>query len=221
MSTAKAISSKKSKPNKLAVDLKKLKPSESQKLLELAIQKYPTFANEVSKAIKTAKSREKQESIQKFYDDLLARLYGILEGPYYDSDDHEMVKMKRWGMLDETDQGALCDVYQQIRKSVNSATANEKYEIAFKALLVCWNSVSTAQEEKTEEEKWEDDLSQSIDEAKNVVKEMALEWMRKDGEINEDIYKWVLTLLNEEVTQVEGFEELLEELEDEYLAENE
>jgi hypothetical protein len=95
MCAAKVISSKKSKPNKLATDLKKLKPSESQKLLELAIQKYPTFANEVSKAIKTAESRIKQESIQKFYDDLLATFYGCLEGPEYDSDDLDMVTMKR------------------------------------------------------------------------------------------------------------------------------
>jgi hypothetical protein len=53
------------------------------------------------------------------------------------------------------------------------------------------------------------------------VKEMALEWMRKDGGINEDIYKWVLTLLNKEVRRLEGFEELMGELEEEFLAENE
>jgi hypothetical protein len=112
-------------------------------------------------------------------------------------------------------------VYQQIRKSVNSATANETYEIAFKALLVCWNSVSTAQEKKSEEEKRADDLSESIDEAISVAKEMALEWMRKNGEINEDIYKWVLALLNQEVRRLQGFEELMGELEEEFLAENE
>jgi hypothetical protein len=54
MCAAKVISSKKSKPNKLATGLKKLKLSESQKLLELAIQKYPAFANEVAKAIKNS-----------------------------------------------------------------------------------------------------------------------------------------------------------------------
>jgi hypothetical protein len=164
---------------------------------------------------KTAESREKQESIQKFYEDLLAGLYGILEGPEYDSVDYDMEKMKSYGLLDGIDESELSDVYQQIRKSVNSATKNETYEIAFQALLVSWKSVSTAHQESR------NDLSKSIDEAKRVAKEMALEWMRKDGEINEDIYKWVLALLNQEVRQLEGFEELMGELEEEFLSENE
>jgi hypothetical protein len=220
MCAAKVISSKKPKSNKLATDLKKLNPSESEKLIELAIQTYPSFVKEVSKAIKTAKSRIEWESTQKVYDDLVAELDGILEGPYYDSDDSEMEKLERWGLLEhDIDQIALSDVYERIGKTVDSSTANETYEVAFKTLLLCWKNVSATQKEKPEE-----DLSRSMDGVKSVAKDMALEWMRKDrkdGKINEDICKWVLALVSKDVRGVQGRDELMGELEEEFLEEQE
>jgi hypothetical protein len=161
------------------MDLKKLNYEDSQKLLELALRKYSTFAKEVAKAIKTSESR--MDSIRSVTDELISEVNDVI-------DSYHSRYPKTFDAYIKTE---LSDVFQRIRVTVDSSTPNEVYEIAFKALLRCWSNITHALHKTYQDNDW----LGCIDEAKNVAKDMALEWSRKDGKINKDMLEMIFRLL--------------------------
>jgi hypothetical protein len=208
--------STKSTSNKPALDFQKLNPAESYKLLELAVQKYPEFAQDVSKAIKATESRVNRESIQKVYNKLVDEVYHEL----HRRDDYDMAEryMELEGGIE---QGELCDVIKRIRKTVDKTTTDEVFEIAFKALLLCWWHISDVQGSRDEDDVFDEDLSDTIDDAKDVAKDMALLWINKGGKVNKDTVSRIVALVEKDGCGDDGCYELKQDLSEECLEEEE
>ena len=171
-------------------NLKKLNLSEALKLVELAMQKYPDFALDVSRATSAAESRANLESIAKFYDDITEEFWEEL----HREDDWSMHEKEFGG----TDEALLRDLVKKVTKSVKASSANEVFETAFKCLLLLSGHLTEVQESSDEDDVFPQDVSNTIQEVRSAMDDMALLWIKKEGKINTATMERVLKLVRED-----------------------
>lgn len=155
-------------------------------MVELAMQKYPDFALDVSRATSAAESRAKLESIAKFYDDIAEKFWEELH-----REDDWSLHEKQFG---GTDERLLQDLVNKVIKSVNANSANEVFEIAFKCLVDLAGLLGEAQENVDDDDPFPQDVSDTIREVRGAMDDMALLWIKKEGKINDATIERVLEL---------------------------
>jgi hypothetical protein len=195
-------------------NLKKLNLSEALKLVELAMQKYPDFVLDVSRATSAAESRAKLESIAKFYDDIADKFWEELH-----REDDWSFHEKQFGGSNEY---LLEDLVNEVSKSINAHSANEVFEIAFNCLVHLAGHLKEVQESVDEDVPFPPDVSCTIQEVRSAMDDMALLWIKKEGKVNDGTVERVLELArNGYYEDFDGFrQDLLETVqyddEDEY-----
>lgn len=209
MCAAKITPTSKSTPP--ALDLKKLNPAESLQLLNLANQKSPEFANDVSKVTDRTESRIRIEATQKFYGDIAKKLWGEIHSAD-DFDDREGHQVDPPGPEADT----LATALLEIEESLNNQTSDEDLEIGFETSLKCWGSIVEVLEGVNKKQVYFDDLDRIVDAAKDVVREMALLWVMKGGRYSKDRHQRILKLLEENLRiQYDANDDIKEALEEE------
>ena len=178
-------------------------------MIELAMQKYPDFAIDVSRATSAAEARGKLELIAKFYDDVVKEFWEEL----HREDDWSCYE-KEFGGINET---LLQGLVQKVTESVNANSANEVFEIAFKCLVLLAGHLTEAQESADEDDPFPPDVSDTIQEVQSATNDMAFLWIKKEGKINKATIERVLELVREDYCEcLDSFkEDLLETLRDE------
>jgi hypothetical protein len=203
MCAAKVITASKSTP---VLDLNKLNLPESIQLLTLALQKYPKFANDVSKVLDATSSRIRRENAKQKYQILTDKMYEEIHA----RDDWDEMEKYRYVDGGDPNGNVFTEVMDKIGKSITNETSNEVFEVAFKAAMDCWGMLGAADESKDENDLF--DWEEFIDDARGTVREMALLWVQKDGECDKDRYKLVLKLLEDMEWDDEGLAEVRDAL---------
>jgi hypothetical protein len=188
------------------LNLKKLNLSEALNLIKLAVQKYPDFALDVSRATSAAESRAKLESIAKFYDGIAREFWEEL----HREDDWSNYE-KQFGGIDSR---LLQDLINKVSESISVNSANEVFETAFKCLMLLAGHMTEVEDE---DDLFPPDVSDTVQEVQSAMNQVAWLWIKKEGRINEATIKHVLDLVRDDYFEFfDAFREhLLETVQDE------
>jgi len=150
----------------------KLNHDEAIQLLQKAINRYPSFAPEVSRAIKTAEKRSIGE-FYKYCDDLATRFFR--EAPW------------SWDPCHDSDYEFLMESVTKVTESINKQSPVEKFDIAIECLWTFLHPLRGYKKDLDSREYKDLGFSDTLDEVWTGLEEIIKLWAEGDEKVDQEI----------------------------------